>query len=203
MFRNCRPFWSRGSRSRSSRPARKRRFACIGKAWRQIVRPHRKFGRLRLNFLRELRPTEEDCAGRPRSTRWEGWRLSRSSVCGRARTIVGIGSFSHKLRSAKKQHRRFVIHSDPRDAKRPPAAKQKAFPAWTTASGRVPLGEARLRPQISDIPVPLTGNSAHFSCSSDSLIAQTCLDRGVRLLTRDRDFRAFAEAAGLNILVRT
>ena len=37
----------------------------------------------------------------------------------------------------------------------------------------------------------------------DSLIAQTCLDRGVPLLTRDRDFRAFAEAAGLNILVRT
>lgn len=37
----------------------------------------------------------------------------------------------------------------------------------------------------------------------DSLIAQTCLDRGVPLLTRDRDFRAFAEATGLNIFVRT
>jgi hypothetical protein len=37
----------------------------------------------------------------------------------------------------------------------------------------------------------------------DSLIAQTCLDRGVPLLTRDRDFRAFAQAAGLNILAQT
>ena len=37
---------------------------------------------------------------------------------------------------------------------------------------------------------------------SDALIAQCCTDRGVPLLTRDRDFQAFAEAAGLNILVR-
>ena len=36
----------------------------------------------------------------------------------------------------------------------------------------------------------------------DALIAQCCTDRGVPLLTRDRDFQAFAEAAGLNILVR-
>jgi predicted nucleic acid-binding protein len=36
----------------------------------------------------------------------------------------------------------------------------------------------------------------------DALIAQSCMDRGIPLLTRDRDFRAFAEAAGLN-LVRT
>lgn len=34
----------------------------------------------------------------------------------------------------------------------------------------------------------------------DSLIAQTCLDAGIPLLTRDRDFRAFAEAASLDIL---
>lgn len=34
----------------------------------------------------------------------------------------------------------------------------------------------------------------------DSLIAQSCLDAGVPLLTRDRDFRAFAEAASLDIL---
>jgi predicted nucleic acid-binding protein len=38
---------------------------------------------------------------------------------------------------------------------------------------------------------------------SDALIAQCCTDRGVPLLTRDRDFQAFAEAAGLNILVGT
>src|SRR5438270_353391 len=35
----------------------------------------------------------------------------------------------------------------------------------------------------------------------DSLIAQSCLDAGVPLLTRDRDFRAFAEAASLDILL--
>jgi predicted nucleic acid-binding protein len=33
----------------------------------------------------------------------------------------------------------------------------------------------------------------------DALIAQSCIDRGVSLLTRDRDFRTFAEAAGLNL----
>ena len=35
----------------------------------------------------------------------------------------------------------------------------------------------------------------------DSLIAQSCIDAGVPLLARDRDFRAFAEAAALDILV--
>lgn len=35
----------------------------------------------------------------------------------------------------------------------------------------------------------------------DALIAQCCMDRGIRLLTRDRDFRAFAEAAGLDLVV--
>ena len=35
----------------------------------------------------------------------------------------------------------------------------------------------------------------------DALIAQTCIDRGIPLLTRDRDFRAFAEAQGLDIVV--
>src|SRR5437764_13194581 len=34
----------------------------------------------------------------------------------------------------------------------------------------------------------------------DSLIAQSCLDAGIPLLTRDRDFRAFAEAASLTIV---
>ena len=37
----------------------------------------------------------------------------------------------------------------------------------------------------------------------DSLIAQSCLDAGIPLLTRDRDFRAFAEAASLDILLDT
>jgi predicted nucleic acid-binding protein len=37
----------------------------------------------------------------------------------------------------------------------------------------------------------------------DALIAQSCLDRRVPLLTRDADFRAFAETAGLDIVVHT
>jgi hypothetical protein len=36
---------------------------------------------------------------------------------------------------------------------------------------------------------------------SDALIAQSSLDRGIPLLTRDRDFRAFAEAAGLDLVI--
>lgn len=35
----------------------------------------------------------------------------------------------------------------------------------------------------------------------DALIAQACIDRGIPLLTRDRDFRSFAEAAGLDIVI--
>jgi predicted nucleic acid-binding protein len=35
----------------------------------------------------------------------------------------------------------------------------------------------------------------------DALIAQSCIDRGISLLTRDRDFRAFAEAAGLGLIL--
>jgi predicted nucleic acid-binding protein len=34
----------------------------------------------------------------------------------------------------------------------------------------------------------------------DALIAQSCIDRGIALLTRDRDFRAFAESAGLALV---
>jgi predicted nucleic acid-binding protein len=34
----------------------------------------------------------------------------------------------------------------------------------------------------------------------DALIAQSCLDHAVALLTRDRDFRAFAESANLNLV---
>jgi predicted nucleic acid-binding protein len=35
----------------------------------------------------------------------------------------------------------------------------------------------------------------------DALIAQSCIDQGIPLITRDRDFRAFAEAASLNLAV--
>jgi hypothetical protein len=35
----------------------------------------------------------------------------------------------------------------------------------------------------------------------DALIAQSCIDRGIPLLTRDRDFRAFVDAAGLDLLI--
>jgi len=35
----------------------------------------------------------------------------------------------------------------------------------------------------------------------DALIVQSCIDRGIPLLTRDRDFRAFAQAAGLDLVL--
>ena len=35
---------------------------------------------------------------------------------------------------------------------------------------------------------------------ADALIAQSCLDQGVPLVTRDRDFRHFARSAGLALL---
>jgi predicted nucleic acid-binding protein len=35
---------------------------------------------------------------------------------------------------------------------------------------------------------------------ADALIAQSCLDQAAPLVTRDRDFRHFAEAAGLPLL---
>jgi predicted nucleic acid-binding protein len=35
----------------------------------------------------------------------------------------------------------------------------------------------------------------------DALIAQNCIDADISLLTRDRDFRAFAEAAGLSLVI--
>jgi predicted nucleic acid-binding protein len=35
----------------------------------------------------------------------------------------------------------------------------------------------------------------------DALIAQSCIDRGIPLVTRDRDFRAFAEAAGFDLVI--
>ena len=34
----------------------------------------------------------------------------------------------------------------------------------------------------------------------DALIAQTCIDRGIPLLTRDKDFRAFSDAVQLNLV---
>jgi predicted nucleic acid-binding protein len=36
----------------------------------------------------------------------------------------------------------------------------------------------------------------------DALIAQSCIDGGAPLLTRDRDFRAFAEAAALDLVLK-
>jgi predicted nucleic acid-binding protein len=36
----------------------------------------------------------------------------------------------------------------------------------------------------------------------DALIAQSCVDRGVGLITRDADFRNFIETAGLDLVIR-
>jgi predicted nucleic acid-binding protein len=41
----------------------------------------------------------------------------------------------------------------------------------------------------------------HKARLGDALIAQSCIDRGIPLLTRDRDFRAFVGAAGLDLVV--
>ncbi len=35
----------------------------------------------------------------------------------------------------------------------------------------------------------------------DALIAQSCADRGISLVTRDREFRAFVGAAGLDLVI--
>ena len=35
----------------------------------------------------------------------------------------------------------------------------------------------------------------------DALIAQSCIDHGIPLLTRDRDFQAFAHATGLDLVI--
>jgi predicted nucleic acid-binding protein len=37
----------------------------------------------------------------------------------------------------------------------------------------------------------------------DALIAQTCMDQNIPLITRDRDFRTFAVAANLNLFLAT
>ena len=36
---------------------------------------------------------------------------------------------------------------------------------------------------------------------ADALIAQSCIDEDVPLITRDHDFRAFSEAAGVDLVV--
>jgi predicted nucleic acid-binding protein len=43
----------------------------------------------------------------------------------------------------------------------------------------------------------------HKARLGDALIAQSCTDQGIPLITRDRDFRAFAEAANLNLVLGT
>jgi predicted nucleic acid-binding protein len=37
----------------------------------------------------------------------------------------------------------------------------------------------------------------------DALVAQSCIDHDLPLLTRDRDFLAFAEAAGLHLVIKS
>ena len=39
----------------------------------------------------------------------------------------------------------------------------------------------------------------HRARLADALIAQSCLDHGVRLITRDEDFRPFARVGGLRL----
>jgi predicted nucleic acid-binding protein len=53
-------------------------------------------------------------------------------------------------------------------------------------------GELRAKPTAN-------GRKARLG---DAMMAQTSIDRGVSLLTRDRDFRVFADAAGLELVPR-
>jgi predicted nucleic acid-binding protein len=41
----------------------------------------------------------------------------------------------------------------------------------------------------------------HKARLGDALIAQTCVDRSIPLLTRDKDFRAFVDAARLDLVL--
>jgi predicted nucleic acid-binding protein len=42
----------------------------------------------------------------------------------------------------------------------------------------------------------------HKASLGDALVAQSCIDERVRLITRDRNFHAFAEAADLDLVLR-
>ena len=56
---------------------------------------------------------------------------------------------------------------------------------WERAGGtRAGLLQRRLKPKLAD-----------------TLIAQICIDHGVPLLTRDADFRPFAQHAGLHLVL--
>ena len=82
------------------------------------------------------------------------------------------------------------------------------------------LSDPKLLPQVSETlsEVPLAGvrpgywqragelrarvlAKRHKARLGDALIAQSCIDHGIALLTRDRDFRMFASATGLNLLI--
>jgi len=56
-------------------------------------------------------------------------------------------------------------------------------------------------------PLPESGlnllSRQHRARLGDALIAQACMDRGVLLLARDRDFCALVDAAGLHIIGET
>ena len=46
----------------------------------------------------------------------------------------------------------------------------------------------------------LLGSRGRKARLGDALIAQGCVDRGIPLLTRDKDFRNFADTAELNLV---
>ena len=78
---------------------------------------------------------------------------------------------------------------------------------------RVPSGVAKTLSEVPLIEIaPGYWQRAGVLCSKvilrrrkarlgDALIAQSCIDQGIALLTRDRDFRAFAEAASLDFVL--
>ncbi|HXM67355.1 MAG TPA: PIN domain-containing protein [Candidatus Acidoferrum sp.] len=82
------------------------------------------------------------------------------------------------------------------------------------------LSDARLAPNVAEtlVQVPLIAVEVGYwqragglrakvlskrrkARLGDALIAQSCIDSGTSLITRDRDFRAFVDAAGLDIVL--
>jgi predicted nucleic acid-binding protein len=79
---------------------------------------------------------------------------------------------------------------------------------------KLPLGVSKMLSEVPSIEI-LSGYwqragalrakvlaRRHKARLGDALIAQSCIDGDVPLLTRDRDFKAFTEAAGLDLVFR-
>jgi len=62
---------------------------------------------------------------------------------------------------------------------------------------KLPSGVSEMLSEVPSIEIA----SGYWQRAGDALMAQSCIDGDVPLLTRDRDFKAFAEAAGLDLVL--